>query len=689
MQFITKIFSRKLRQFEVLEQSIKKHSHTSLQEVDKARMKSRIMASLGVHELKEGFGFASLIEKVKLLAAEIKPTTYFRVLLKEKLSTLVEFHNRRPFTNIFARAFPRKVFATVAAVILLITIFFNFSVKIPVVEASFVTTLEELNGEVIVIREGQEITPQQGFLLKSDDIVKTGASSKAAIRFLDQSVSRLDENTEVKISRLFINPLNKTETAVELVLQQGRVWSRVINLIDDLSHFQVKAKNTVAVAKKKAAFDVSISAKGRAKVSAVQNRVDLLVATEKNVVETTLVKGFSAEMKTNVPVAPQILPEKSGSEQDEWISDNLAQDKAYIATIKQENQDNFRDQVNLLPDNPLYAVKQLSENTKIALTFDQVNKQKLILDSAGEKLASVEVLLIEQRDGDRAEALLFDFQSQFKSVADWVKIYEVDHPVEVLEIKAKLKEMLNAYQKQFALILPTDALYGVKQAVARTQVSVASNQAKKTEEKLSQASDKLLEAHDLVEQGNPAAARTQVKAYSKAISDVVSDVKKFGSDDKEKAVSAMLDTKSEDLMLLQAITKKPTAPLVLPEVEKAIGSSTSSVESEAISTEAKVTAAAEAEDNRELQKSLTEAKNEALTKMGEAVLDVQQNQPSAEVLKKVQTINEIDVNGKPVVNVELSKDRVTIRSDGSYISIDSSTPQILDSGTPESPQVQP
>lgn len=683
MKWFEQFIAKKLASYKPLEESIKKCSRISLPEGKKQNMKMHILDSFKANKPVEEFGFANLIAKIKFLAAQIKPTEYFRILLREKLITLVEFQKQVSFGQFHWRS-SRRIFASVIALVFILAIFFNFSVNVSRVEASLVTILEEVQGEVVVIRDGITLRATENFFLKADDIVRTGQASKVVIRFLDQSVSRLAENTEIKISKLFSNPLNKTQTIVELVLQHGRLWSRVISLIDDFSHFQVKVKNTVAVAKKKAAFDVSISSKGKAKVSAVHNKVELLVPTDKKVLETTLVKGFSAEMKTDISVAPRIKSDEGVVSDDTWISDNLAQDKKYIEEIKQETQEKLREQGKLFSNSPL----------SIALTFDDFEKQNKILQSAAEKLASAQVLL-EKGDQEKAIALLAEFQAQVQSVFDWVKLHEVDRSIAAVQLTMRIQEMLDSYQKQFVLILPNDSLYKLKEAVAATKINIAPDLDQKTQEKLEQASEKLSEAYDLIEQGDRVGAEEQVQAYSKAIAEFASEAKKLPSDDKEKAVSAMLGTKVDDLKSLQAIAEpsssslEPLAPELLPVLS---GTSTTATLPETFGTSSEAIGGIEplptvsAED---FQKTLADAKTEALTVIGEAVLDLQQEQPSAEVLEKLQNINNIDVNGKSVVNVKLTGDQVTIKSDGTVISVGTTTPLSASSKTQVSPQVQP
>lgn len=698
-EFISRLFPSQAS----LEEGLKKCRNIYLSEERNVALRRRVLRSVEMGETKQEFPlFRSLIQKIRQVALSIAIPRTFQAILKERILMLVEFQGsgasgvRLPF--FFVRH--RKALAATLAVIFSFSLLFHFTFEIPRVEASYLTALEEITGSVVVVREGKSFPGKSGLLLKVDDVIKTGQASKAVIRFLDQSVSRLDENTEMKISKLFVNPFNKTETIVEVILNRGRLWARVVNLIDNFSHFQVKARNTVAVAKKKAAFDVSIVQNGRATISAIHNRVDIVVATDKKVIETTLVKGFTAEMKTDNPTAPQIRPERIPEAGDSWMATNLAEDKAYMDTVKQENEEQFAHQVTVLPGNLFYAMKELSEGTKIAFTLNELSKQKKIIFANQEKLAEAQVLL-NRGQTEAAENLLSGFQSQTQAVMARVKELETSSPAQAAAIRTQVKEVLDTYEKNLALMLPTDPLYRMKEAIARTKVAVASGVgvAEKTQELLTQAGEKLLEAHDFVEQGNPGAAAVQVQAYTKAVSDVFSEVQKLSDDDKEKAVSVIIENKGEDFKSLQAMStpsRSPASagssaplggatrqlppgtvtPVLIPFGEATVATSTS-VGSSAIpmlpqsleQTSLEDSAHAQSVATADLKSTISEAKTEVFTRLGEAVLEVQKEQSSPEVLKKLQEISHIDINGKSVVNVSVSPNKVSIKTDNKTISV--------------------
>ncbi len=593
-------------QIKALEQNIKKWSGIILPEDQKTKMKHQIIKTI---ERKV------FVNKIKQIAAEIVPTVSFRTLLREKLIMIVEFNSNMLFFK-FERWFlcRRKILASVLISILLLTVVFNFTLSPQRAEASFITVLEEVNGEVNIVRDMRTFKAESGFILRANDVISTGQNSKAVIRFLDQSLSRLDEDTEVRISRLFINPFNTTETFVELVLQRGRLWSRVINLVDNLSRFQVKTTHTLAVAKKKAAFNVAISDEGKAKVSAVQNKVDIVMEIDQKTVETTLVKGFSAEVKTDESIPSQlVLEKKTATQQDQkWIDENLEKDQAYIEEIKQEVSQNVSE-LSLTP----FA------------KFD-INQKKL----------ADAVFLIERGYTDKAKVLIDEAIVQFKIIIEWLKDYEIEHPVEALALKTQITEFLNGYKKNFALFLPRDPLYIMKATVDELHILLATDSSQVTREKLSQAEDKLLEAHDLVTQGDVTTAKEQVEGYTKTMSEVISDINQLPADKKEEAVTAVLDNRLEGLKTLEAF---PAGEINL------VGSDT-------------------------LEESVTAAKEEALTTLGEAVVTASKIATESSMVKQLKDINDIDVNGKKFLDVKITQDQVVVTTTDVQVSVDKMKP---------------
>lgn len=708
MKFISKIIDKKLRSFESLGEELQKHSIKSISDEGRGRLRKSVIANI-VNKNQEALGFDTLVEKIKTIALELRPTSYFRVLLREKLITLVEFQAERKRQRrisvlrwITKPVVIRKFAATITVFAFVFTVLFSFGFDIDEVKASLFTRLDKVDGKVTVVRNDKEIKGREGLHIKANDIIRTGENSKAGIRFLDQSVSRLDEKGELKVVRLSVNPRKKTHTVVELVLNEGQLWNRVINLVDDEARFQVKAGKTVTTAKKKAAFNISVDASGPvkvAKVSAVKNKVDVVVATSsRKVVETTIVKGFAAEVHSNEigAVATIAVEGVQSSKEEEWVSKNLAEDEEYIQEVKDEAQEQIKDQVQVSPDSPLYPVKELSEATKLALTFDGFKKQKKLISLAREKLSEAG-LMIEKGNTKKAGALLMEFRAQIENAYMWIKEHEEADSEEAAVIEAQLEDILSSYKKQMVLILPDDPAYQVKEAVSETEILAVQDddsigQAKK---QLSQASEKLLEAEDLVEVGDTEGATKKVEKYGEEISGIAEGAKSLPTQEKEEVVSAILDTKVNDLKTLESIVTK--SPSIAKEDDKKdaqeeqefsssldVLGSTDFSSIDPLAAPSKKIARELAEEV--LKEAVSGVKMDGLTKMGEAVLDVQQEQPSVGVLQKLNTVEDVEVNGKKVVDVNLYANQMTIQSGGKFIFV--KQPLKEDLGAPKLPQTQ-
>lgn len=574
-----------------------------------------------------------LMESIKLTSAVKKvssrtvPESNFRAFLKEKLLMLIEFENNRKLF-VWPKLTPmkRRFLTAVLTLVVFVFGFLNFAFVPERVEASAATVLEEMQGSVVIIRNSQAMSVRPGFLLKTDDVIKTGKSSQAVIKFLDQSVSRLSENTEVGISRLYVNPINKTETIVEIALKRGKLWARVVNLIDDFSRFQVQAGNTLAVAKKRAAFDVEMQSKKKATVSAIQNRVDLVVGTDKLTVETTVVKGFSAEVKTANSLSQIVHNKTDVGKNADWIVSNLEKDKQYIETVKKESQQQRKDNVKDLPSASVSFLPSVK---------NELEQNQAIFSDAQKRFADAEVLMAKGYT-DKAQELLNVFYSQIEEIFKWLKEYEMSHPAEASAFRTQIIETLNNYKKQLVLILPTEPLYPLKEVVSKMQLTfVSADQTEKTQQQLSYAEDKLFEAHDLAEMGNVDAAKEQVAVYTQTVSDVVSEIKQMPKSDKEQAVSAVLENPLSDLKTLEAISS---------------GTSSSAVNLEA--------------------ETVSVAKTEALTKIGEAVIEAQKLNQDVQVKQQLENLQKIDMNGKQAVDVSVNKDKVILKSDTVEVSVE-------------------
>ena len=78
------------------------------------------------------------------------------------------------------------------------------------------------------------------------DSIQTNQNSKAKLVFFDNAEMILDQNTEIVISRGFIDKNSPLLTRIRIKLEQGQVWSRLLELLHPDADYSVEADNVVA-----------------------------------------------------------------------------------------------------------------------------------------------------------------------------------------------------------------------------------------------------------------------------------------------------------------------------------------------------------------------------------------------------------------------------------------------------------
>ncbi len=638
----------------------------------RTQMKDQVLASIRASDWVECLGYGALVSSFQGLAQERTPSVAFKADLKAKLSIMTQLdtrhrasrhhekNHRHSLVDVILQllngTMPRRLTAAGLLSFFIIALAGNAVLSPSVTYAHSQSTLEDITGDVTVDRGNITIEGYNGLVLNESDVVKTADNASASVRFIDESIGRLSENTALHIVSQKIDQFNQAQSVVEVVLDYGRFWTRVVNLIDNNSRFEVKTPSVTAVAKRRAAFDVEVSNLGSSRITAIHNRVDVRVANaSRGVVETTLVKGFSAnitKLNGNYPVITQtplavLIPTVAEAKNDAWVADNLSKDVTYIEQVKEVSKQAVRDQAGSVPGNAFYAFEQLSDSTSLALTMYASERNKKLLALAEKKIGQAAVLL-EQGNANAAQDSLNGFLSDIEQVALWIKEQQQTNPEDVIEVKALLESLISQSHKHFSLVLPTDVTYLVKEAVAQAEFIVADNPVSKTEQQLNTATEKLIEAHDLAEQGNTPLATQQIADYNTTLNGVVVTLKQLTPGDKEKAVGALLDAKKEDIKMLE----------VIKETHAQTGADNSDEQSTLNSVITQATS-----EHNDIQKQVTEAKKDSLTQIGEAVFDTQKGLTSPELLQKIEDIENVDVNGKSVIQVQVSSGKLLMKND--------------------------
>lgn len=169
-----------------------------------------------------------------------------------------------------------------------------------------------------------------GMTLFTGDSIKTLPNSFISIEFFDKSVVRLDGSSE-----LLITNLQKDETVdiVDLDLKTGRLWARVMKILDEHSRFEITTP-TAQASVKGTAFELVVER--RIVVNPETGEEEEIITTNIKVIESEV--GFRAISKTTTEdpagnlktetkiLASVVLPEGSQSSIDENDIDQFGEE---------------------------------------------------------------------------------------------------------------------------------------------------------------------------------------------------------------------------------------------------------------------------------------------------------------------------------------------------------------------------
>ncbi|MFH1720337.1 MAG: DUF5667 domain-containing protein [Patescibacteria group bacterium] len=365
--------------------------------------------------------------------------------VRERLMAFIEGYSAPKF--LFHRFFSahKQAWVSLAIFAIVINTFVFVDTKVPVTYAKY-TVLQEVNGNVYVDRGSETLMGENEFALEEGDTVRTDVGSRAIIKFFDKSVSRLNENTEVVLSRLFIDR-DTSESGVVLGVRDGQVWSRVNESATDTSEFIVRSSDVMARAKDNSAFNVSAnSAEKEFEVEVYEEEVDVRVVSNEVAESKSVAKGSKAFVRADEAVGVQI---EDIFETNDWIAVNLDKDAKHIEQIIEETKEEVKGQTS----DVLSPIRRIKEDAKLLVTFDKVEKEKLKLEIAEKGLLEAEALLADGRT-EEAMSLIDEFNTAvqaFKDVADQMK---ETNPVKYVDLKVYLDAKLNKHNINIGYIYP-------------------------------------------------------------------------------------------------------------------------------------------------------------------------------------------------------------------------------------------
>jgi hypothetical protein len=502
--------------------------------------------------------FSKVIVYIKKLAGLLNLDFSRRAEMKERVFAAIENTPQRSFFLRNLLVFHKKLISGAVLASLFMGMFSFVSVDTSVVMAKTFTMLEFSQGEVDVVRDGKSIEVVAGMDLFEGDEVVTGDDGMAVVKYFDDSITRLSSNTEVIINKLF-RAEGSVQTYVEVALESGTVWSRVMNAVGGESAFVLRAKDVQTKAKK-ATFNAKL-ADDKLEVEVFNRSVDIDRGGE---VEKVL-RGQKAVINGEVEIVALVESEKNL----DWVKDNLESDKVYLAAVEDRLLDAKIKSMG--KDAPIGT--SFREDVAVFLTFNDVDKQKKELDIAEKNLIAAEIKLsrpnLSESEKVEAEMALIAFADEAKEFNQTVKEVGYSDQKYSEELKQILDNKVLTHQKELSVIMPDSPLYQVKEVVDEVALAGISDSTELVEKKLDQVSEKLAVAEDAAVLGQTEVAKEVVDNSKEELGNVVEMIDTIEQSTPE-SVSTLTPKVDEVQQYLTAVSVAPVVVDIVTPVETVV-----------------------------------------------------------------------------------------------------------------------
>jgi hypothetical protein len=509
---------------------IKGLERPSLSVEKKLEMKARVMSHVKSHQKQEW----RLTDFVSRSVTDVVLTPYAKTMMKERILSYIETAKQQRFSFGSALSLSKRLAGAFLAFLMVFSTFSFVGVNVNVASADSFTVIESLRGEVVIERAGDRYFAADEMELEEGDKVYTGDNGWVSIKFLDDSVARLKEESFITINKLFEDVDNQSITNVEVEITYGDMWTRVLNLFEDESYFMVTAGDMEA-STKKAAFNVHMDED----VASVEVYSNVVQTKTMQKVESVKVKtGETAEVK-----AERVVVAKTGVEDDTWVQSNLESDKAHIAKVEEEVNEGLRDTVGTLPASTLYPFKSLKSGVVKFLTFDDVSRQKIDLDVSERKFVEWSVMMDDGDVGqDDAEEIFEEFVAEVESFKAVIENVRSNGDIQYAdELKTYLQNKIGNVKNGLNNVLPTSPLYTAKEYLNFAEEASAEGDAEKAVIKKKQVASKLSEAQDLAEAGEEALAVQVLDDYVEETAAVNKEVDALSAEDAREVEEEIAD----------------------------------------------------------------------------------------------------------------------------------------------------
>ena len=529
-------------EMEQLAKMIKKVEKPSLSLDRKELLKNQIMEKAP----------RSILVYLKDVVSDIVLSPDRKALLKERIMAVIESHSQKKFFwgNFFA--FQKRLVGAMVVFAMGLGFFSFMNVDMGVVHAETFTTLSDFSGDVSVERNGKQIEIERGMRIYEKDRVSTGEDGSASIMFFDDSVSRLSSETDVSVSKLVRPDDSYSKSYVEVSLENGEMWSRVVNLVEKNSAFVV-ATDDAKTLTKKAAFNVSVE-EDSVEVEVFNHEVEF----ETSVAFETVVSGRKVKSTKDRVVVSDL---DENDKEVAWAKENIDSDKLYLNEVEERLLVAKMESVGVDVDEEFDYKTSLTEEAVVFLTFGDVKKKKKELDLAEKAFVSAEVRLNDpnatEEEKVEAQSIIITFKETVQAFDLLVNDVRSTDSEYAEELQAYVSEKLDNQKKSLSLALPGDPSYFAKEVIEDLEIEFVDDEKELIEKKVEHGLNKIAEAEDLIDQGGDVdLVKDLVEEGKEEVEDVADMVKSLEKTEERDVIRELNQEVEKNLVRADNVEEK-------------------------------------------------------------------------------------------------------------------------------------
>lgn len=229
----------------------------------------------------------------------------------------------------------------------------------------------------------------------AQDAIRTQAGARATIHWFGSGESRLEQSTEVSVQDAAFDRETAVPFTVKLTLSSGRMWSRLLRLLDLNATYSVQANKVVATVRG-TAFDMSASSTGT--MIAVSDSAVQVDAKDMPVFSSGTVARFDANGRL---LGSDKMSEEARS--SAWFEKNRSSDAVFLSRAHSDAEDRLKALGGSRPESVTEAVARLSERLHLSFAGDRA--PRLYAAYSVRRLDQIRRLVNEGKTGLAFQAL--------------------------------------------------------------------------------------------------------------------------------------------------------------------------------------------------------------------------------------------------------------------------------------------